>query len=380
MKTRLLISILFQMILGFSAQANISCLQFLSEADPGFSIVPTSYGSFQAEDILSVNVQKNPEPVLLKNGDITWGYYECAQCSTEVSTKPEERQCVTCNKPHTSEPLDEIAPAVFSKTRRVGNSTYQELYLVNPGRLSSDRAMNKLAETGVADECPFCGVTDFDLSVGCRGCGAETKNPNDIREYALRKQRSALKGTTRFSSADATMAAGQGLPPLSSGVLAAQATSGMTINQIDDALANIGNERPGRASREQRSQSRSESRSDSRRNIDVPANQGLVKKFASRRAALVLAASTFIAATPMGFMWGNTSYTHIAEVTAISATSVTVEYFKGNGKVEDVVLKKTADDDTVWHMGEQIELYFVKWRMGNPSGGERGNGDVLSPN
>lgn len=369
---KLTLFFLFNLVLVISAQAQNQCAEYLKSSD---GVAPTVLQEpvFKTEDIVNVHVsKKHPDPIKLNPGDTVWGYYECAQCSTEVSTMPSERRCVNCGKPHTEEPLDEIAPAVFRKTERIGNSTYDNLYLVNPGRLSSDRAMDRLAKEGVADECPFCGVTDFDLSVGCKGCGAETDNANDIRKYALNKRKAMLKGSTRVSQADAEMASGRGLPKLNDNVMAKASPNGPTVTEIETQIELINAENEGRRPRVKNQRSNVQE-------SPLTLKQKLANKLLSRRGALVLAASTFMAATPVGYMWGTTSYTHMAEVINVTPTTVTVEYYKSSGQVEDFILNKNPGDQTKWHIGEQIELYFVNWKFGKPSGGERGNGDVLKP-
>lgn len=384
MKTKLILIFSLNLLFSNSLYAANECSEYLSdEKVPPVVLQEPASSIFSPEDLIQIAVVQEPkpmvklEPVLTKDGDTYWGYYECAQCSNEVSAKPGERQCIGCGKPHTTEPLDEIAPAMFRKTRVVGNSTYNELYLVNPGRLSNDRAMQRLAEEGVADECPFCSVSDFDLEVGCKGCGAETDNLNDIRKYALRKQRAALKASTRISTADTEMAQAQGIA-VSKDVTVPADIAGLSLPQIEAELKAIDKE-------------------NNRRNLGVPISQDVKSSNATRaraastrqrlidkihltkRGAMILAASTLIATTPVGYIWGTTSYTHMAEVVEINPKTVTVEYFDGKGQIEDVVLNRPADEQAQWHIGEQVELYFVNWKFGNPTGGERGNGDVLNP-
>lgn len=374
MKAQIILILSIQFFFLLKGHAN-QCVDYLN-------LLPASAGgslmidSFAAEDLIPVQVQKHPEPILLKPGETVWGYYECENCSTEVSTMPGERQCVNCGKPHSAEPLDEIAPAVFRKTERIGSSTFNQIFLVNPGRLSADRAMDRLAKTGVADECPFCGVTDFDLSVGCRGCGAETSNANDIRKYALRQQQAALRNSTRISQFDSEMVQGRGLPPLNTNVMQGPNPNGPNLTEIAEQLEAIDAENEGRRARPIRS---ARQRSDDQ-GTSGPRNQSFWSKINfTRRGAMILAASTMLAATPMGYMWGTTTYTHMAEVTSINDRYVTVEYFKSQGQTEDVRLVRQPNDPVTWHLGEQVELYFVNWKLGNPTGAERGNGDVSVP-
>lgn len=364
MKTKwmILVSVLF--LTTFSYAQN-KCESYLSQSvdlTKGRAGSVASSVNFSDADVVSVKIQKQPEPIRLSPGDTVWGYYECSNCSTEVSAKPGERKCVNCGKPHSDEPLDEIAPAVFRKNGA--------LYLVNPGRLSSDRAMDNLAKTGVADECPFCGTTDFDLSVGCKSCGAQTDNVNDIRKYALNKRKAMLKGTTRISSEDTTMAEGRNLPPLNEGVMAKADLKGPTVTEIETQLELINAENEGRRPRVRNQNTTPESA--------VVQKRRFLSRLATKGGALALAASTLMVGTPIGYIWGTTDYTRMAEVVSVSSSNVVVEYYKPNGQLEDISLKRNQNEST-WHIGEQIELYFVNWKLGAPSGGERGNGDVLRP-
>lgn len=148
--------------------------------------------------------------------------------------------------------------------------------------------------------------------------------------------------------------------------------NGPTITEIETQIELINAENEGRRPRVKNQKSQAQENPQTLK-------QKLVNKLFSRRGALVLAASTFMAATPVGYMWGTTSYTRMAEVVSVSATTVKVEYYKSSGQLEDFILNKNSADQTQWHIGEQIELYFVNWKLGAPSGGERGNGDVLKP-
>lgn len=308
--------------------------------------LPLSAQSNQCFDLFSLDVfgeanlsRKGIQPVRLNDQDVFWSSYSCEQCTRPVSSNPTKRKCDGCGKPHTNENLQEIAPATFIRSWEDASGTVRHaMFLVDAGALTRDQGIKALAGKSDAMECPFCGVSDYRLDVQCKGCGVELQNLREMQEQAraiLRRR----KGPTPSEAFAPIGPAGAA-----------------SLRPERGALAKV------------------------RRESGLPGDVGPMVRAPrlSRRLLGTVAAATLSVATAAGVVWGQTSYTKTAEVVRVTGTKVFAEYDLGNGLREDIVFVRQAGE-IPWRVGEQVELYFVNWKLGEASGAERGNGDLLTP-
>lgn len=66
----------------------------------------------------------------------------------------------------------------------------------------------------------------------------------------------------------------------------------------------------------------------------------------------------------------------MGRVVSVDNNQVTVEY-SVDGYTHKVDFGRPPGETLSWRIGEPITISFINWKMGNPSGGIRGNGDVL---
>lgn len=190
-----------------------------------------------------------------------------------------------------------------------------QLWLVDPGQLSRSQQEDYLAKNKDLMGCPFCGNTDFKLGVSCAGCGASAKDASQVRSSIA-----ALRSST------------------SSGV--ATNTSGPRIS-----------------------------------NLTLPVQQNRMTPF-TKRVLGMAAGITIAAATTFGSVWGLSTHSEVGRVVQIEASQVVVEYSVDNYN-HRVELARPAGETLQWRMGEPVTVSFINWKMGDPSGAIRGNGDAL---
>jgi hypothetical protein len=279
--------------------------------------------------LVQVNLGKpaNPQqaqPIKLKQGETIWGLYDCLSCGNTNSMKPREDgriQCVGCGSPHTTE--EYRRPALFEK----GGA----LWLVDPGQISRTQQEKHLAQNGELIGCPFCGNTDFKLSGSCATCGAAAKDPAELRA-SLTKLRS---GTA------------------------------MPKNDFGSNLKEFGVKQP--ETMPNTTSRRGSINSSSPENRMTP----LRKRVLGMAAGITLAA-----ATTFGTVWGMSTHSEVGRVVQIEQSQVVIEYTVDNFSYS-VELARPTGETLEWRMGEPVTISFINWKMGDPSGGIRGNGDVL---
>lgn len=256
------------------------------------------------------------QPIRLAQGETFWGLYDCKSCGRTNTMKPNPEgriQCVGCGVPRTDESYRR--PALFEKDGY--------LWLVDPGQLSRTQQEKELADNGELIGCPFCGNGDFKLSGSCSSCGAKAENPSDLRSM---------------------------LGSLKSGTSSLGLGSSTTSNRRTTVSPRITSLQDGAAP-----------------NFLTP----MRKKVLGMAAGITLAA-----ATTLGTVWGTTTYSEVGRVIDVDTTQVVIEYTVDSQRYT-VELARPSGETLQWRMGEPVTLSFVNWKMGDPSGGIRGNGDVL---
>jgi hypothetical protein len=189
------------------------------------------------------------------------------------------------------------------------------LWLVDPGQLSRSQQEQNLAKGSDLMGCPFCGNVDFKLGVSCAGCGASAKDASQVRSSiaALRSSTSPRVATN---------------------------TSGLRIS-----------------------------------NLTLPAQPNRMTPF-TKRVLGMAAGITIAAATTFGTVWGLSTHSEVARVVQIEASQVVIEYSVDNYS-HRVELARPAGETLQWRIGEPVTVSFINWKMGDPSGAIRGNGDAL---
>jgi ribosomal protein L37AE/L43A len=279
--------------------------------------------------VVQVNLGKpaNPQqaqPIKLKQGETIWGLYDCLSCGNTNSMKPKDDgriQCVGCGSPHTTEAYRR--PALFEKDG--------SLWLVDPGQISRTQQEKNLAQNGELIGCPFCGNTDFKLSGSCATCGASAKDPAELRSSLTR-----LRSGTAMPKSD-----------------------------FGSNLKDFGSKPTDTTS--STSTKRGSVNSSSPENRMTP----LRKRVLGMAAGITLAA-----ATTFGTVWGLSTHSEVGRVVQIESSQVVIEYTVDNLPYS-VELARPAGETLEWRLGEPITISFINWKMGDPSGGIRGNGDVL---
>ncbi len=233
--------------------------------------------------------------------------------------------CKSCGKTNTMQPSTQgRIQCVGCGTPHTGEK-YREpaifekdgaLWLVDPGQLSRSQQEQNLAKGSDLMGCPFCGNVDFKLGVSCAGCGASAKDASQVRSSIA-----ALRSST-------------------SSRVASTNTSGPRIS-----------------------------------NLTLPAQPNRMTPF-TKRVLGMAAGITIAAATTFGSVWGLSTHSEVGRVVQIEQSQVVIEY-----SVEDynhrVELARPAGETLQWRLGEPVTVSFINWKMGDPSGAIRGNGDAL---
>jgi hypothetical protein len=260
------------------------------------------------------------EPIRLADGETVWGFYDCSSCETTNSARPNvhgRQQCRSCGVPRTTEAY--YPPAVMRKDGA--------LYLVDPGNLVRSQAELELTQSGSTTGCPFCGASNFRIEVQCPGCGAQVTNASDLARSARNSVSSLALNQSRASS------------PRS----APRVTEPSQLAGASTA---------------------------------APSGDNTQARSLRNRLVGAFAGATMLVATGVGTVWGLQTSVERGLVTAVHANHVVVEYTDQGHRVE---LERNSNESVQWRLGEEVDLYFVNWRMGQPSGAERLNGEVYRP-
>ncbi len=299
-----------------SASAGMACFEMFNRTSTAAPAVPVALA-------IPVNVMQS-QPIRLNDGETYWGLYDCKSCGRTNTMKPSvdgRVRCVGgCGTPHTGEQYRE--PAVFEKDGA--------LWLVDPGQISRTQQEKDLAKNADLMGCPFCGNVDFKLDVSCAGCGASAKDASQVR--------SSIAALLSSASPRVTGDFGSGL-----------IDTGTTAGPRRPRTANI---------------------SDL-----TAAPQNRMTPF--RKRVLGMAAGiTLAAATTFGSVWGLTTHSEVGRVVQVEISQVVVEY-SVDSYTHRVELARPAGETLDWRVGEPVTVSFINWKMGDPSGAIRGNGDAL---
>lgn len=232
--------------------------------------------------------------------------------------------CKSCSRTNTMQPSPQgRIQCVGCGTPHTGEK-YREpavfekdgaLWLVDPGQLSRSQQEQNLAKGSDLMGCPFCGNVDFKLGVSCAGCGASAKDASQVRSSIAALRSSTSPAVDRN-------------------------TSGPRIS-----------------------------------NLTLPAQPNRMTPF-TKRVLGMAAGITIAAATTFGSVWGLSTHSEVGRVVQIETSQVVIEYSVDsyNHRVE---LARPAGETLQWRLGEPVTVSFINWKMGDPSGAIRGNGDAL---
>lgn len=283
--------------------------------------------------------------VVLQPGDTVWHMYQCKQCDSLASMRPNSngrQECPSCGKPHSKNDQSEprILPEHFTDSSGRIHLIYTES-LIRQGDGSK-----KYADSGAHWTCSYCDSSAFQIMASCPGCGAgkpSLMTPGRFQKYAESNPADPITGVPLDGGSPAAAQA------------VAMAATAVAQGQPITTARGVG---PIRS---------------------VNVQQSNRPNFLRTRSGMMLMSAAATGA--LGFVWwGTQSYTLPASVTRLEGDTAYISYTDTDG--EQITLDFTAmtgEPGKVrkWRVGDQLTLHFRN--LGGLKGGEAFDGTVVKP-